>query len=372
MKFSIEKETLFSGLAKIQNIAEKKATLPALSFVLFDIHDNNLILTATDMEVGIKVSLPAQVEVAGEIALPAKKLFEIIREFPNKEITFEIGNNFSVKISSSKIFFSLLGLDPTQFPNFPQIKEESLFKLSCPILKQMIDRTYFAISNDESKYNLNGIFFQKLTSSSENYIALTSTDIHRLSFSKEQLDIPDNSFFDKGVIIPKKGIIEIRKLVENNDDNITMGLFDNNAVFIKDNIKIIIRVIDGEFPEYKKVIPELSDNFILIPQEQFLKVLRRISTLTNERYRGIQLIFTANRLEIAVKNPEFGEAKEEIPINYSAKEISIAYNARYLIDAVSAYQTENLRFQFKDDISPAVITPEDNQNSLAVIMPMRL
>ncbi|NLC70089.1 MAG: DNA polymerase III subunit beta [Desulfuromonadaceae bacterium] len=372
MKFSIEKEILLSGLSKIQNIAEKKATLPVLSFVLFDAKENFLVLTATDMEVGIKVSLPAHVDISGEIALPAKKLYEVIREFPNKEISFEVSENFSTKISHEKIIFNLLGLEPDQFPNFPKIKENFLFDISSSILKKMIDRTYFAMSNDEGKYNLNGIFFQKLIIDDEIYIALTSTDIHRLAFTREKLKINDESLFSKGGIIPKKGITEIRKLVENTDANINVGFFDNNAVFIKDNINIIIRLVDGEFPEYQKVIPEISSNFVSISQDTFLKVLRRVSTLTNERYRGIRLTFYNQYLEIYVNNPEFGEAKEEIPLDYEGQEISIAYNARYLIDAVNAYQTDYLRFQFKDNISPAVITPVDHTDSLAVIMPMRL
>lgn len=372
MKFTIEKESLLTGLSKIQSIAEKKATLPALSFVLFEAKDTSLILTATDMEVGIRVSLSAHIGLVGKMALPAKKLYDVVREFPNSEISFDIKENFSIKISHKNIIFNLIGLDPDQFPSFPSIKEENLFSINSSILKRMIDRTFFAMSNDESKYNLNGIFFHKISLNDFIYIAAISTDIHRLAFSKEIFENLGDSFLEKGVIIPKKGIMEIRKLIDNTENEIQMGFSGNNAIFTKENTKIIIRVIDGDFPEYQKVIPQMLDSYISIPQDSFLKVLRRISTLTNERHRGIRLTFSSQRLEVSAKNPELGEAKEEIPIEYEGEEISIAYNARYLIDAVMAYPTEFIQFQFKDNISPTVITPGENQNSFAVIMPMRL
>jgi len=372
MKVSIEKEVLLSGLAKIQNIAEKKSTVQVLSFVLLETKENMLCITATDMEVGLKVNLFCKVENFGAIALPAKKFYEIIREFPNKEIFLETLDNFHFKISFEKIFFTISGLDPTQFPGFPESEKTILFDVNGSILKKMIDRTYFSMSNDEAKYNLNGIFFKKINNKEKSFLIMVSTDIHRLAYTKEEIEIPEIEDIKKGLIIPKKGIMEIRKLIESENKNLKLGFFENNAVFFKENINLVVRLVDGEFPEFSKVIPEIQEDFISIDKEVFLRVLKRISTLTNERFRGIQLFFAPDKLEISVKNPEFGEGKEEISIDYHGEEITMAYNARYLIEAVSAYHTEKIRFQFRDNASPAIVAPLNDSNSLAVIMPMRL
>lgn len=368
MKFIIKKETFLKALTKVQGIIEKKHTLPILANVLIEATRNGeIIVTATDLEVGLKSKYKADVLEDGKITLSAKKLFEIIKELPDKEISFNSKNNFWVEIKCDKSIFNLVGLSPDEFPKFPEI-EKNETNIDNNLINEMIEKTIFSVSNDETKFNLTGIFIKK----EEDNLIFVSTDGHRLSLiSKEIYGKLDNKFND-GFILPKKGIIELKKILENMEDNINIGISENNFSVNNEYTTLIMRMVDGEFPDYNRVIPEKGKNIAIINKDKFLHSLRRISILSNEKSRGVKIKLEKNLIILTSSNPDLGDAKEEVDIVYEGDEISIGFNAKYIIDILQVLKNENIKFYLKDNISPGRISPEDSDEYLSVIMPMRL
>lgn len=368
MLFKIKKDVFLKGLSKIQSIIEKKHTIPILANVLIEAYNNNIIITATDLEVGIKSKYAANVLNDGKITISGKKLYEIIRELPDKEIQFSSKNNFWVEIICGKSIFNLVGLSPEEFPKFPEITTKTN-KIQATTLNEMIEKTIFSISNDETKFNLTGIFIK---SENKNNISFVSTDGHRLSKIERNIDQSLDIHFEEGFILPKKGISEIKKFIENTIDEIDIGIFENNFSISNIDNTLIMRMIDGEFPDYKRVIPEKSSNSALINKDIFLHSLKRISVLSSEKSKGVKINLTKDRLTLSSSNPELGDAKEEIDIIYNGTDISIGFNAKYIIDILQAIDKENIYLLLKDNISPGTIQPENDNNYTAVIMPMRL
>ncbi len=368
MQFNIKKDTFFKGLNKVQGIIEKKHTIPILANVLIEALDDEIIITATDLEVGIKSRYKADVIKQGKVTVSGKKLFEIIKELPDKEIQFSSKNNFWVEINCGKSIFNLVGLSPDEFPKFPQVTSNPSY-LKTSVLSEMIDKTIFSVSNDETKFNLTGIFIK---SENKNNISFVSTDGHRLSKIERNIERTLNDRFEEGFILPKKGINEIKKLMESTIDLIDIGICDNNFSVSNESTTLIMRMVDGDFPDYKRVIPEKGDNTALIDKDIFLHSLKRISVLSSEKSKGIKVNLTKDCLTLSSSNPDLGDAKEEIDIVYSGVEISIGFNARYIIDILQTIEKENVFLILKDNISPGLIQPENDNDYLAVIMPMRL
>lgn len=369
MQFNIKKDTFLKGLTKVQGIIEKRHTIPILANVLIETIGEEIIITATDLEVGIKSSYPAEITTQGKITVSAKKLFEIIKELPDKDIKFVSKNNFWVEITCGKSVFNLVGLSPEEFPKFPEITTKPS-KLETKVFTEMIDKTIFSVSNDETKFNLTGIFIK--SEKENNNLTFVSTDGHRLSMIERNIENSLDDKFKEGFILPKKGINEIKRLMESSLDSVNIGISDNNFSVSTDTTNLIMRMVDGEFPDYKRVIPEKSDNSALINRDLLIHALRRISVLSSEKSKGIKINLKNDCLLISSSNPDLGDAKEEIDIAYSGAEISIGFNARYIIDILQAIDKENVHLILKDNISPGLIQPEGDDGYLAVIMPMRL
>ena len=371
MQFNINKETFLKALTKVQGIIEKRHTIPILANVLIEAKTDEIIITATDLEVGIRSHYASEIIKEGKVTISAKKLFEIIKEFPNKKIQFLSKNNFWVEITCGKSIFNLVGLSPDEFPKFPDLNVNQS-ELKSSIFSEMIDKTIFSVSNDETKFNLTGIFIKNEIEENKNNIVFVSTDGHRLSLIERNLNSPLDNKFNNGFILPKKGILEIRKLIENPEEILKLGISDNNFSVSTDSTTLIMRMVDGDFPDYKRVIPEKTDNLAFINREIFLHALRRISVLSSEKSKGIKIGLNKDCLILSSSNPDLGDAKEEIDIVYSGNEISIGFNARYVIDILQAMDQENVVLYLKDNVSPGLIQPEKDENHLAVIMPMRL
>jgi DNA polymerase-3 subunit beta len=372
MRFSIEKEIFMKALARVQGIVEKKNTIPILANVLIEASNNQIMLTATDLEVGIKTSYSASIENPGKITVSAKKLFEIIKELPEKEIFFHAKENSWIEIRCDKSHFNIVGLSAEEFPFFPQIEKEQFIQLPSAVLKSMIEKTAFSMSNDESKYNLNGLFLIAIEEKDQPFLRYVATDGHRLSLIQNSMDCSHIDSLVKGIILPRKGVLELRKIAEEDGKDIHFGFMDNNAVVKKDQTVVVMRLVDGEFPDYSRVIPRNNDREAIIPREDFLHALRRMSILSSEKSKGVKIDFQNNRLFISSSNPEFGDAHEDLEIAYDNEDFSIGFNARYLIDILTVMDDEKIRMELKDHLSPGLIGPEKNSNYLAVIMPMRL
>jgi DNA polymerase-3 subunit beta len=372
MLFSIEKEVFLKGLGKIQGIVEKRNTIPILSNVLIEADQDKIKLTATDLEVGMRASYPAKVKSGGKITVSAKKIYEIIKELPEKEIFFKAKENCWIEISCGKSLFNIVGLSSDEFPHFPEPDESRMVPINGAILGDMIDKTYFSVSTDETKYNLNGIYFKTEDEKGKNIIRLVATDGHRLAMTIRPLEITDIDELSEGVIFPRKGILELKKITEDSDHDIKLGFMDNSAVIIKDDTVVVMRLVDGDFPDYNRVIPQNNDSIIKLPRDLFLHALKRMAILSSEKSKGVKIELKQGLLEISSSNPEIGDAREEVEIEYSGEDLSIGFNARYMIDILQVLEGENINLAVKDNLSPGLITPDESDGFLAVVMPMRL
>jgi DNA polymerase-3 subunit beta len=372
MHFTIEKEVFLKGLSRIQAIVEKRNTIPILSNVLIETSENGINLTATDLEVGMMAFYPANVATPGKVTVAAKKLYEIIKELPEKEISFTARENCWIEIRCGKALFNIVGLSAEEFPFFPHPKEENFVDLQSSLIKEMIEKTAFSISTDESKYNLNGIFFRSQEDQGRRVLRLVATDGHRLSLIQREMPSARMEELEKGVIFPRKGILELKKLAEEGEGKIALGFMDNNAVIRKENTVVVMRLVDGEFPDYTRVIPKEEGHSAVIERDPFLHALRRMAILSSEKSRGVKILIREGIMEISSSNPEFGDAREELEVAYAGPEIAIGFNSRYLIDILQFLNHDRIRLMIRDNLSPGLITPEEESDYLAVVMPMRL
>lgn len=374
MEFKIEKELFLKSLQKIQGIVEKRTSMPILSNVLIEAADSTLNITATDLEVGMKSSYQAEVIVPGKITVAAKKLYEIVKELPNQIISFVSQENDWVEITCGKVQFNIVGLSSDEFPYFPAVKEENLFEIESSLLKNMIEKTFYAICTDETKYNLNGLFTKVETDENgQQVLKMVATDGHRLSISNGSFKGSVSDELIKGVILPKKGIFELKKITEEEGSGtLLFGFMDNSAVIKRGDTCMVMRLVDGDFPDYNRVIPTSNDKIITINKELFTHAVRRMAILSSEKFKGIMLEISPSNLKISSSNPELGDAKEEVDIKYDGEPIGVRFNARYLLDVLSVTETDSIDVKFKDELSPSILTPNNGNSFLSVIMPMRL
>lgn len=372
MQFDIGKDVLLRGLGRVQGIVERKTTLPILSNVLLEASEGELHLTATDLEVGMKSSYAAMVKTPGRVTVAAKKLYEIIKELPEGDVSFRAKENAWIEIRCGKAIFNIVGLAADEFPFFPQLGREEFVELQSGELKDMIEKTLFAVSTDESKYNLNGIYFKSQIEEGRELLRLVATDGHRLSLIQREVASRGIAELGRGVIFPRKGIVELKKLTEEGAGNILLGFHDNNAVARKDQTTVVMRLVDGEFPDYQRVIPKGNEHVATIDTDPLLHALRRMAILSSERSKGVKLHLRGNLLEISSSNPELGDAREELEIAYQGPEIAIGFNARYLIDVLNVQSEAKITLHLRDNLSPGLIRAERDGDVMAVVMPMRL
>jgi DNA polymerase III subunit beta len=372
MEFRIDKETFLKALQKVQGIVERRNTMPILSNVLIEALPDRLNITATDLEVGMKSSYPVEVVKEGKITVSAKKVYEIIKELSDEKILFSTKDNDWVEIRCGKALFNIVGLSSEEFPYFPKVNEESFIRLGSAILSEMIEKTSYAICHDETKYNLNGVLVKVVEEDGRVILRMVATDGHRLSIAEKELSGTVSRELAKGIIFPKKGIFELKKMTEEMDEDLLLGFMDNNAVIKKGNTVVVMRLVDGEFPDYTKVVPANNTRSVRVNRELLLHSLRRMAILSSEKFKGIKFDIKPGLMEISSSNPELGEAREELEIDYAGDPLTSRFNARYMIDVLSVLQEAVIELLFKDELSPAIMKPADSAGFLSVIMPMRL
>ena len=368
MEISISKNLLVKGLQQIQSIVEKRNTMPVLANTLIQTGNGYIDLYATDLEVGIKEKVDAEVKEHGSITVSARKIFEIVKELQSEELKIKKLDNNWVEISAGKAVFNLVGINPEDFPSFSPYAGADFMNIEIATLKDMIEKTAVAISLDETRYNLNGAFFEK---TEDNIIRMVATDGHRLAVTENRLDNQDIELNAKGYIIPRKGLHEFKKIIEDKDGSVELAFQDTIAILKKDNIVMVVRLIEGEFPDYKPVLPQEKDNVVKIDREAFIKSLRRVSILSDEKTRGVKFEFAGNTLIISTTNPGFGEAKEEIGIDYNGKDITVGFSAKYILDFLNVMKAETVFMQITDELSATLLKDGNSRNFKAVVMPMR-
>lgn len=368
MKFSIHRDPLLAALQKAQSVVEKRSTVQILANILCTVKDQQLSLSATDLEVGVKITLPVETQQEGKITLSAKHFLDIVKELPAKNLEISRKDNNWVEIVCGKSRFNIVSLSADEYPALPAFQEKEYFDARVETLRDMIDCTAFAVSTDATRYHLNGVFFEHLEN---DIMRMTATDGHRLSFVDQEvfMKMPE---IKRGIIIPKKGLAEFRKLLDEGGSSVGLA-FERGYVFAHLNgTFLFIRLIEGEYPDYRQVIPKSTDRMVKIDCATFTSALKRVSLLAHEKSKGVKLSLQNAVLTISSSNPDMGEAREEIDVDYSGEPIDIGFNARYLLDCLGVVKTEALEFHFKDRLSPGILRGAGQQNHTYVIMPMRI
>ena len=375
MDFEIDKREFLKGLGLMQSVAGRRTTLPILSHILLEWEKDSLCLTGTDLETGIREELTAKIHQGGKASVSAKKIFEIVRELPEETIHIKKKENQWITIQCGKSVFNLAGLDPEEFPSLPTYSDESFSQVSTNLIKEMIEKTVFAASSEESRYHLNGILISQSKKGEREILRMVATDGHRLSLLDRESQVIRG--IEKGIIIPKKGVLEIRKIMGDRDGGEEIKVyFDHTHGFFKMGKSLmVIRLIDGEFPEYEQVIPKGNDRKVLMEKGKMYASLRRVSTMASERVEGIKFLVKKNVVELSSYHQDFGDAKEEVEVSYEGPSLEIGFNARYLMEALSVMDMEDVVMELKDEGSPGILKPQsvtEPSNQLCIIMPMRI
>jgi DNA polymerase-3 subunit beta len=369
MKFIIHKGSLYKALQSVQSVADKKNTMPILSNVMLECSGNELNLSATDLEVSIRRTLPVQAERDGNTTIPARKFFEIVKELPADSISVSSGENQEIVIQCAGILFKLKGLPTDEFPSLPEYGDEELVELAPQTLMEMIDKTFYSISTEDIQYNLSGILVHRLEERPES-LRFVATDGHRLALIDRDFSIPFLS--EEGIIVPRKGIMEIRKILQDVDGPVGLTLDKNQLIIRSADITLFVRLIEGIFPNYKDVIPESNPKILRLERAGFYESLKRASIVSAEKFRGIRLDLAPKRLTISSNNPDVGESQEVIDVEYEDEAVSMAFNARYFMDVLSSVDSESVLFEVDDASSPAILKDDADDRFLAVVMPMRI
>jgi DNA polymerase-3 subunit beta len=370
MKLTIAKDQLLVGLQAVQNIVGSRSTLPILSNVLLETGDRRLSLTATDLDVTITCSVAANVEQSGRATLPVKKLVDITRELMASDIELEIDEKSVASIRAGSAFFKVNGLAAEEFPPLPVFAQNRTVVIPQDKLKGMLRKTSFAVSTDESRFVLNGIYF----SLKENKLILVATDGRRLALCEEELEISADNQAD--FILPTKAINELTRLLQGGG-NVEVKFTDNQASFATQPVTegavsaiLVTKLVDGVYPNYRQVIPAEPLERVPLNREEFLKSLRLAEIMTTDKQNSVKLTFSRNQLAITANAPEVGEARQTVAIKYQGKDFAIAFNPGYLMDPLKALDTDEVYFELIDELSPGVL--KTNEPFLYVIMPMRL
>src|SRR5436190_1082449 len=368
MEIKAKRGDLLAALYWTQSIVERRNTMPILANVLIEADKNSIRVTATDLEVGIRSEVEGQVVKEGTVTVNAKKLYEIVREVPDEQIRLKRLENDWVELRSGKSVFKIVGMDAREYPQFPKFDAKSLSTTTAPVLKGMIERTIFAVSTDETRYSLNGVFVEQ---GDGGKVRMVATDGHRLAYEERDLGPLG---LNKGVILPRKGVAELKKVLDSPGESaVSIGFQENMGLVAKEKVELFMRLIDGDFPDYTKVIPKGNPNNAVIEHADLMQALRRVSILSSERYKGIKMEFLDGKISISANNPDLGEAVEEIEVEYNGKPITIGFNARYLLDVLGVLSDENdVTIELKDELSPSIVRNPGNEGYLYVLMPMRL
>jgi DNA polymerase III subunit beta len=365
MKFSIAKETFLRELQILQGIVEKRNTMPILANILMNVQANDIEMTGTDLEVGMRTHLAAEIEKTGAITVNGKKIFEIVKSLPEGQTVEVELKDETIEIRSGASEFKILCLAKEDYPQVPDGRFEKSIKLPLQDVKDMIDRVFYAITQ-EQRYYLNGA----LLSLKNRQMELVSTDGHRLSYTKKA---EDGLKIDKelSVIVAKKTLSEIRKF---EDEAVEFDLDENNLFFKVGPRTLISRIIESKFPNYQAVIPKDNPGRLVIAREELAGAIRRVSLLSAERSKGIKFTVEKNKLRLFSSNPEIGEARDRLAVEYKGQDLEIGFNAQYLLDFLTAVGSEKIVFEIKDENSAVLLRPESEEaiTTIYVLMPMKI
>lgn len=373
MKLTIERAALLKSLTHVHSVVERRNTIPILSNVLIEAAGGTLKLTATDMDLTIVESVAADVADPGSTTCPANTLYDIVRKLPEGaqvELSIDTASG-QITLNSGRSAFTLATLPKEDFPAAIDGELPKRFSLPSKALRHLIDRTRFAISTEETRYYLNGIYLHAAKSDKEEEVLrAVATDGHRLA--RFEMPLPEGAEEMPGVIIPRKTVAELRKLIEETDDPIQLSLSETKLRFDFDSTILTSKLIDGTFPDYERVIPSGNDKIMGVDCRQFASAVDRVSTISTEKSRAVKLAMAEGNLTLSATSPESGSATEEIGVDYSGGDMEIGFNSRYLLDIAQQIEGESAEFVLSDSASPTIVRDAGDVSALYVLMPMRV
>jgi len=374
MELKIDRDTLLKAVSRVQGILEKRSHMPILSTLLLTTKGDELEISATDLEISFQNSYPVEVLSAGSITISGKRLLDITRETNSKKMYISEKENNWVYISDNNAHYNLSCLPADEFPTLTEPEDTVMIEIDGKILTEMINKTIYSITMEEAGFKLSGVFMERIDKGGEEFLRMVATDGHRLSLIDKKVPDIRKIEMEHGVMIPKKGLLELSKLSLENGA-ILFGLKQNNLVARQEKILIIIRLLDAKFPDYKNVIPpgeEGKQNTITVGRRALLDAMRRMMIIRGDQYQVVRMSIGGDYLEVVSVNPDLGNAEEKIEIKYEGEPMEMGFNPRYFIDALQPMESEVLQLLIKDQTSPCLITGDRDDGFLGLIMPMRV
>ena len=366
MKFSIQREKLLQPITQVVGVVERRQTLPVLANFLISTRNGKLSITGTDMEVELITTVDAQVESEGETTVPARKLVDIVRMLPDGVNITAVSEGNKMTVSSGKGRYTLATLPATEFPATDQVETLEILNIQEDKLKNVLDKTAFAMANQDVRYYLNGLLFDF----HDNDLSTVATDGHRLAIC--DLDTDLSVAEERQLIVPRKGVLELSRMLSDSKDPVELALGKNHIRLVKGSTVFTSKLIDGRFPEYRAVIPKGTDRHIRIDRDAFIRALQRASILSNEKYKGVRLEASGGFVKIIAHNPQHEEAIEELEAGLNFDQLAIGFNVTYLLDALTAIDAETVLMELKDANSSCLISAESGGSDRHVVMPLKL
>jgi len=364
MEVHVDRDAFFRSLQMVHNVVEPRQTMPILANVLVEAEGDAMRLTATDLEVGVRVNLPARVSTPGAVTISARKLLEIVKELPPAPLAMKVQENAWVALRCAGAAYKLVGLAPEDFPQVAPGRDVTWITVDGKMLREMLEQTMFAISHDESRYALNGVLLVQ----NEREMRLVATDGHRLALAvRVAPELPSGM----SGIVPRKAVQEIARIVGSGED-VQVAVSENQFMLRMPNVLLIARLIEGTFPNYEQVVPRAHPHRVVLSRSSVSSALRRVSVLSEERTKPVKFMLSPGLLKLAAYSPDYGEAEEQMEVQYAGEEITIGFNSRYVLEALGAQESEQIILEIKDGLSPGVIKSFEDGGSLCVIMPMRI
>ena len=371
MQFIVKRDILLKSLNFVQGVVEKKNTLPILSNVLLQLKDKKLSIIATDLDIVFYDEIN-EVEILkeGSTTTSAAILYDILRKIPsNSKLNFDLKTENKLSLKSENSDFNLLCLPTDNFPTYTDEFEDPEILLNNSKFLKLLNKTKISISNDDTRHYLNGIYLHITEAHGRNFLTGVATDSHRLSSSSLEIE-NSNNFLP--LILPRKTVFQLCSLLTETNEKLSMQTTENKIKFTMGNMKLISKVIDGKFPDYKKVVPGNNKNFLVVPSKEFINSIERVTSVSLDRKEGIKLSINKHEVQLSVNSANSGDGNEIIKANFSADNLNISFNSKYLIDIASEVEDKNLKMHLKDSVSPVLVEDASDKNSYYVIMPMKI
>jgi DNA polymerase-3 subunit beta len=374
MKIRIARDELLTGLQRVQGIVEKRNTMPVLSNILVETKQDGIELVATDLEIGVRGHYKADVQQAGSVSLSARKLYELLKEVADGEITLATQENNWVQIQAGRSQFKIVGMAASEFPALPTIEREGRVAIPGSGLASLIRKTLFAVGDNDARYILNGLLITLHSSDKKVTMKLVGTDGHRLAVAESDLTQSAGTDLPKEIkaIIPRKAAQEMRRLLEEEEGEPLLGFTKNLVTFQKSGLFLTSRVMEGTYPNYQQVIPKESAKKAVIERTALEGALRRVAVLSKDKTNAVKVILQNGTMTLHTSNPDLGEATEDLPAQYRGESLTTGFNARYLLDALGVMDGDSVTLEISSPLSPCVIKSDGDPGFLCVVMPMKI